>query len=73
MFEGLMPLIKSITKEMLLILMGALIGLLLSGVVKYHYRNECIERIRISNVLGESTNNNIDKNIDTIQKLCGKL
>ena len=69
MFEGLMTLIKSITKEMLLILMGALIGLLLSGVVKYHYRNECIERIRISKVLGSLE----DKNIDTIQKLCGKL
>ena len=64
-----MLLIKSITKEMLLILMGVIIGLFLSGVLKYHYRNECIERIRISHVLGPLE----DKNIDTIQKLCGKL
>ena len=74
MFEYILPILKAFGRDVLLLAVGIVIGLLLSNVLKSHYRNECMASVRM---LMETSDdaihyNNNSHNINTIEQLCGK-
>lgn len=69
MFEHILSTLKAFGKDILFLAVGIVIGLLLSNVLKSHYRNECMEKIRVVNVLEDYIT---VSNVDTIERLCGK-